>query len=124
MDTVRLCTFAGKRVLGRHGLVAEMTRLAQERGLVLPQGMVVDFGAGKGQEAVPALVRSFLDIAPGSGKDQREQAVERAESEGIADPEQRVYLTMTCSTSRSRSSFGRYTMRWTRAQGTKANAWR
>ncbi|MDH3631590.1 MAG: adenylate/guanylate cyclase domain-containing protein, partial [Gammaproteobacteria bacterium] len=68
------------------------TQLAQESGFRLHKALVLDFGAGKGQGAVPALAGSMLGIAPGSSKDEREVALESALNDGIANSEHRVYL--------------------------------
>ena len=82
----------GEAGIGKSRLVEEITIIAQQCGLQPHKALVLDFGAGKGQEAIPALIRSFLGITTGSGKEQREAALKQAENNGIADPEQRVYL--------------------------------
>ena len=82
----------GEAGIGKSRLVEEITIIAQECGLQSHKALVLDFGAGKGQEAIPALIRSLLGITAGSGKEQREAALKQAENNGIADPEQRVYL--------------------------------
>ncbi len=82
----------GEAGIGKTRFVEEMALLAQDRGFVLHKALVLDFGTGKGQEAIPALIRGFLNIAPGCGKGERELALDQAEHEGIAIPEQRVYL--------------------------------
>jgi class 3 adenylate cyclase/tetratricopeptide (TPR) repeat protein len=82
----------GEAGIGKSRLVEEITIAAQDCGFQFHKALVLDFGAGQGQEAVPALMRSLLGITAGSGKEQREAAVEKAETDGIADPEQRVYL--------------------------------
>jgi class 3 adenylate cyclase/predicted ATPase len=82
----------GEAGIGKSRLVEEVASIAQEAGLRQHKALVLDFGAGKGQEAVPFLVRSLLGIAPGSSKEQREAALQRAEDEGITDSDQRIYL--------------------------------
>jgi len=82
----------GEAGIGKTRFVEEITLLAQDRGFVRYKALVLDFGTGKGQEAIPALLRGFLKIAPGSDKSEREQALEQAEREGITIPDQRVYL--------------------------------
>jgi len=82
----------GEAGIGKTRLVEELTRLAIESAFDCHKALVLDFGAGKGQEAIPSLVRSLLSIAPGSGKRDRELALERAEREGNVKPENRVFL--------------------------------
>jgi len=82
----------GEAGIGKSRLVEEMTRLALENGFVNHKALVLDFGAGKGQEAIPELVRSLLGIAQASGKRDREVALNQAETDGIVNPENRVFL--------------------------------
>lgn len=82
----------GEPGIGKTRLIEEMARLAAEHGFVPHKVLVLDFGVGKGQEAIPALVRSLLGIKQGSGKRKREKAVDQLEASGILDPAQRVYL--------------------------------
>jgi len=82
----------GEAGIGKSRLVEEMTRLARASGLLNHKALVLDFGAGKGQEAVPSLVRSFLGITQGSNKRERESALDQAEADAIVDSENRVFL--------------------------------
>jgi len=66
----------GEAGMGKTRLVEEFTAIAVDRGFAPHKGLVLDFGVGKGQDAVRAIVRSLLSIAPGSGKEIRVQAAE------------------------------------------------
>ncbi|MCP4766661.1 MAG: adenylate/guanylate cyclase domain-containing protein [Gammaproteobacteria bacterium] len=78
--------------IGKTRLVEELTGFAAQNGCATYLALVLDFGTGKGQAAIPSLVRGFLGIAPGSGKSRRAHALDEAEEAGITDPEQRVFL--------------------------------
>jgi tetratricopeptide (TPR) repeat protein len=82
----------GEAGIGKTRLVEEMTSLALENTFSCHKALVLDFGAGKGQEAIPSLARSLLDIKQGSGKRDRASAIERAEREGNVKPDSRVFL--------------------------------
>ncbi|MBT8433602.1 MAG: AAA family ATPase, partial [Gammaproteobacteria bacterium] len=82
----------GEAGIGKSCLVEEITRLARSRKFNSHKALVLDFGAGKGQEAVPFLVRSFLDISQGSKKQHRKRALEQAQDAGIVGQGNRVYF--------------------------------
>ncbi|MDC1287930.1 AAA family ATPase [Gammaproteobacteria bacterium] len=82
----------GEAGIGKTRLVEELTRIAHDRAFNSHRALVLDFGAGKGQEAVPTMIRSLLDIAPGSSKQDRQASLERAEKAGIATHDHRVFL--------------------------------
>ena len=82
----------GEAGIGKTRLVEEMTSLALENTFSCYKALVLDFGAGKGQEAIPSLARSLLDIKQGIGKRDRASAIERAEREGNVKSDSRVFL--------------------------------
>lgn len=82
----------GEPGIGKTRLVEEFAKIALTKGMTWHRGLVLDFGVGKGQDAIRALVRSLLDIPPGNDADARGRAASRAIDSGLLEREQRVYL--------------------------------
>ena len=82
----------GEPGIGKTRLVEEFVRIGATNGMKCHRGLVLDFGVGKGQDAIRALVRSLLAIPSGSGEDERQHAADRGINDGALEPGQRVYL--------------------------------
>jgi class 3 adenylate cyclase len=82
----------GEAGIGKTRLVEEFTSLAEGEGFASHKGLVLDFGVGKGQDAVRALVRSLLGLAGGGGKAARAVAADRAVEAGCLEANARVFL--------------------------------
>ncbi len=82
----------GEAGIGKTRLIEEMADLARVKGFTCHKALVLDFGAGKGQGAIPSLVRSLLDIAPRSNKRVREAALEKADKAEMVEPGHRVFF--------------------------------
>ena len=67
-------------------------REAQGRGFAAHKTLVLDFGTGKGQDAMRLLTRSLLGIVPGGDERQRKEAADRAVEEGWVSPADRPSL--------------------------------
>jgi hypothetical protein len=72
-------------------LVEEMRRFAEAAGFVAHRSLVLDFGVGKGQDPIRALLLSLLGLTPSSEADSRHRAAERLVGEGAVAPERLVF---------------------------------
>ena len=82
----------GEAGIGKSRLVEELGALAEAAGFARHTGLVLDFGTGKGRDAVRAIVRSLLGVAPGGGKGARHAAAAEALAKGWIAEDQAVYL--------------------------------
>ena len=82
----------GDAGIGKTRLVNEMRRLAQAQRFEIHRGLVLDFGVGKGQDPVRAVIGSLLGLPPAAGNTERSIAAGRVVSTGVVRSEQLVYL--------------------------------
>ncbi|NEK24802.1 AAA family ATPase [Sulfitobacter sp. JBTF-M27] len=82
----------GEAGIGKTRLTEEVERIAERCGYASHRVLILDFGAGKGQDAPRALVRSLLDIPSPSQKAERVSAAERALADGWVSPDQSLFL--------------------------------
>lgn len=78
--------------IGKTRLVEEMTRRAAAAGFSTHKGLVLDFGTGRGQDAIHALVRGFLGIDGLADEAARSEAAARAVAGGRLPPDARVHV--------------------------------
>lgn len=86
----------GEAGIGKSRLMEEFAAMAENFGFGVHRGLVLDFGAGTGKDAVRALVRGLLGIRsrgtdPGEAE-ARQAAAEAAIQAGLLKPDQRVFL--------------------------------
>jgi class 3 adenylate cyclase/tetratricopeptide (TPR) repeat protein len=79
----------GEAGIGKTRLAEEFGRTAAMAGFQVHKGLVLDFGTGKGQDAIRSVVRSLLALGPASDPAARRGAAERAVADAMVDPEQR-----------------------------------
>jgi class 3 adenylate cyclase/tetratricopeptide (TPR) repeat protein len=88
----RMILLRGEAGIGKSRLTEETAAQAISEGFAVHSAFVLDFGAGKGQDAVPALTRSLLGIGPDSDANAREAAIEMAAARGLIEAEERAPL--------------------------------
>jgi len=66
----------GDAGMGKSRLIGELRRAAQTEGFAHHIGLVLDFGVGKGRDAIRELVAGMLDLAPDAPAETRLAALE------------------------------------------------
>jgi class 3 adenylate cyclase/tetratricopeptide (TPR) repeat protein len=82
----------GDAGIGKTRLADEFARAAEAEGFDVHKGLVLDFGTGKGQDAIRAVVRSLLAVDTAADPVARRDAVERAIADAMIDAEQHGHL--------------------------------
>lgn len=82
----------GEAGIGKTRLTEEFEKLAAYCGFDCHRALILDFGVGKGQDAIRALVKSFLSLTSRSEEAARSEAAERVFSELFFDRSQAIYL--------------------------------
>ena len=82
----------GEAGIGKTRLVEKFQAAAQEAGFACHSGLVLDFGAGAGSDAVRVIVRGVLELNIDGEPDAARSAVARAVGEGLLEPEDTVFL--------------------------------
>jgi class 3 adenylate cyclase/tetratricopeptide (TPR) repeat protein len=82
----------GEPGIGKTRLVEVFQTIAESKGFERHKGLVLDFGVGKGQDAVGLIVRSLLALPPAAGTQERQQFGETAIQNKALAPEGRVFI--------------------------------
>jgi hypothetical protein len=82
----------GEAGIGKTRITEEIERLASLQGFNCHRALVLDFGAGKGQDAIRSLTRSLLSVTSSCSEDMLATAVETALQDHIIGKDQAVFL--------------------------------
>lgn len=77
---------------GKSRLLDEYQAIASKQGFSCHKGLVLDFGAAKGHDAMRSVVGSLLNLPAGASEDVRREAVARALADERVDEPQVLYL--------------------------------
>ncbi len=79
--------------IGKSRLVEELLQRARPRGFACCVAQVLDFGVGKGQEALPAVAASLLGLPSHASEPVRRSALERELKSGLVAPEHEPFIS-------------------------------
>jgi class 3 adenylate cyclase/tetratricopeptide (TPR) repeat protein len=82
----------GEAGIGKSRLLEELQRHATAAGFAIHKGLVLDFGAGAGQDATSSLVRSLLGLPLANDEAASGAAIETAVRDGLMAADRRVFL--------------------------------
>lgn len=82
----------GEAGIGKTRLIEQFMRLAKAENFACHKGLILDFGVGKGEDAIRSLVRSLLKMPPGSLDAQCAEIANAAVADGVVEADQLVFL--------------------------------
>jgi class 3 adenylate cyclase/tetratricopeptide (TPR) repeat protein len=82
----------GEAGIGKTRLVEEFVKLAGEQGFACHRALILDFGVGKGQDAIRAMLRSLMNIPALAPAADRQAAAEVGLERNLFGESQRVFV--------------------------------
>jgi class 3 adenylate cyclase/tetratricopeptide (TPR) repeat protein len=88
----QMVVLRGEAGIGKTRLSEEFERMAGEAGFATHRGLVLDFGAETGRDAIRSIFRDLLGIGPRPRADELQRASQQAVANGIVGEELEVHL--------------------------------
>ena len=88
----QMVVLRGEAGIGKTRLSEEFERMAGEAGFATHRGLVLDFGAETGRDAIRSIFRDLLGIGPRPTADELQRASRDAVAKGIVGEELEVHL--------------------------------
>ena len=82
----------GDAGIGKSRLVDECHARARAMGFDTPSGQVLDFGVGKGQDAIPSVLKAVLEVTAPDDDAARRSAVQRAVESGLIESDEHLFV--------------------------------
>lgn len=82
----------GEAGIGKTRLLEAFQDMARQAGFACHAGLVLDFGAGTGRDAIRGLVRDLLQVGAGADMEAARATVQRAVQEGLVAADDVVFL--------------------------------
>ena len=82
----------GDAGIGKSRLVDEFRARAREQGFDTPAGRVLDFGVGKGQDAIPTVLKELLGLSPLADEGMRNNALQAGIEHGLVTEDETLFL--------------------------------
>ncbi len=90
--TGRVVFVRGEPGIGKTRLVSQFLDIADNHDFACHRALVLDFGVGRGRDAIRVLVRSLLGVADDASDSDRLAAAARAVDEGWVESDDRMFL--------------------------------
>ena len=78
--------------IGKSRLMRALKQAAAERGFTCLSGLILDFGARKGEDALAAITCGLLGITVDAAGDDKTRAIAEAQAQGCIPPEAALFL--------------------------------
>ena len=78
--------------IGKSRLVRELCSAASRRGLACHTGYILDFGVGKGKDALPVMLKDLFEMPACADESVRRAGIQRGLKEGLFAAEHEVFI--------------------------------